>query len=229
MIAQGVPKSKITVTGVPNFSLKNNKASTTDAEPVMTIESPLKTPRSKVKVLFASQPYIVDAFPNPQIRNEMISAVIDVFGIASNNFELTFKMHPVEKYRQYFFSNIVLKNFKLISGERSIDDLIGECDVFVTMFSQTTISAFLAGKPTINLSFHPDVGRFFLEPKTTNIAKSKKELQSLADSITRQGIHILNLENQKQSRETFLHHWIKLSQEKPESLILDFILKKLEN
>ena len=98
---------------------------------------------------------------------------------------LVVKPHPNESEKEL---NKLIKPFKKIvmyKGSDNIVSLIKCSDLFVTMFSTTTIHALCLGKPIINIDFPSSnfVNSPFIKNSVTRVAKSKQEIECHIKSL----------------------------------------------
>jgi len=205
MIDQGIPPSDIKVTGHPGFDQLVHSG--TSLKKRIFKELGIQ-PGSKM-ILFASQPYYVGAFSNPDIRREMISAIADACEIQSNTI-LVVKPHPGENHDK--LRQIIGKRRSVLIVEKSapIIPLIKSCDVLITFFSTTALQALYAGKPVINVKF-PGCGglNLYSDSGATWIAQSSGEIE----------LHLHNLLGRNRIKE------IDCKREKIDNFLFDFIYR----
>lgn len=170
--SQGISREKIVVTGHPGFDRLVNDENRDDIRDSMGIACVDKL------LLFASQPYLVGAFASPDIRKEMIEAVLEVcdtFG----GVQVILKPHPSENIRE--FKKLIGKRRSVYLANKEMDilPLIKACDVFITFFSTAALQALYAAKPVINVCFENSSNfDLYLNSGATYIARSRREIAS---------------------------------------------------
>lgn len=184
IVSQGVEHSSVRVTGHPGFDYLAHLYN----QP-KTQRSDKTTEKAPYVILFASQPFIVNAFSSPAVRDEMIKICLN--GTKDvENVRLIYKPHPVENIGD---ARRLLKSYShvtLADKDHSISDLILNCDIFITMFSQTTIEAICANKPVININI-PESGcpNCFSDSGATYVAKNQYELNALVERLANNNWH----------------------------------------
>jgi hypothetical protein len=170
--AQGVSADRLTITGHPGF----DQYATLSVDEVKEIRRCLALFPEEIFILFASQPFLPGAFKSSSVRDDMIKAILN----ASNNFagiKLVIKPHPSDNVAALKKLCKGFKNVIFIDKSCSISSFIKACDVFVTMFSQTTFEALYANKPVINVNFrNSGITADFLLKGATFVAHSESEI-----------------------------------------------------
>jgi len=177
---QGVPSEKIVLTGSPGFDHLAREEQERSSE----IRKLLGVSGNQKMVLFASQPYYVGVFDTPEIRKEMIKALVNVCG-SRGYVKLIVKPHPGDNFRE--LNRLIGNPGPATIVDRSIDisPLIKACDILTTFFSTTALQAIYAGKPVINLAF-PNSGGLdlYTESGCTWVARSMEELEKHVENLS---------------------------------------------
>ena len=187
MINQGVQPEKIVLTGSPGF----DHLALPEPDLGANIRKSLGLLENQRMILFASQPYYVGVFDTPDIRKDMINALVQVCN-SQKHVKLVIKPHPGDNVRD--LKQLIDRSCPTTILDRTIDisPFIKACDILVTFFSTTALQAIYAGKPVINLDF-PNSGGLSLYSKSgaTWIARSTEELAA----------HIQNLIGEDRDKE----------------------------
>ena len=202
MLAHGVPREKMTVTGSPRY----DDALSRSPEQVRGIRRHLGVPDGKVMVLFASQPYYYGAFADPEIRRRMMK---ELFRAASglDGLVLVVKPHPVETRAELARMAKGVRNILFADKRQDIRSLIKAADAFVTFFSGTTFDALVMDKPTINLAFPGACANSLFERcGATHVAGSADDISRMLRAI-RDGRSRELLGDLSPARERFLQGW----------------------
>ena len=174
IVGQGVPRQVVTITGHPGHDkLKENSASETSAT-----RTSIGVASNTFVALFASQPYVIGAYKSENARSEVIRQVCETLS-AIEGAQLVIKAHPYESISELKVLCQKCPRTIIIGGEMEIAELIKSCDIFITMFSQTTLEALYADKPVINIDFPGAVTYSpFRDGRATMIVKCCEELRA---------------------------------------------------
>ena len=205
MMSQGIPEERITVTGPPAF----DRLLLPEPEACANIRAEHGVKDEQFMVLFASQPYQVGGFKTPDIRLEMIKAIIKATA-SLVRVQLVVKPHPIEDIS--ILRRIIGQRPRVTLFERAADIslLIKACDVLLTFTSTVALQALYIGKPVLNVDF-PESGlaSIFLDSGATWVARSDKEIQFQLRELTgeRRGFEIAKKE---EARQRFVRDWAYL-------------------
>jgi hypothetical protein len=174
IVGQGVPRQVVTITGHPGHDkLKENSASETSAT-----RTSIGVASNTFIALFASQPYVIGAYKSENARSEVIRQVCETLS-AIEGAQLVIKAHPYESISELKVLCQKCPRTIIIGGEMEIAELIKSCDIFITMFSQTTLEALYVDKPVINIDFPGAVTYSpFRDGRATMIVKCCEELRA---------------------------------------------------
>ena len=198
IIAQGVDPELIEVTGHPG----HDKLLKSEYENLNEVNEC----NSGFIVLFASQPYVLGAFRSKVARRNAIRETCEA--ISSIKWaKLIVKAHPYENMKELRSILKNCKNIEIVGRDVEIAELIKSCDVFVTMFSQTTLEALYANKPVININF-PNVvlNSLYFSGKATKVAVDKADLLQEITAIKNGTSFYLTKEAQA-AKNTLLCEW----------------------
>ena len=205
MMSQGIPEERITVTGHPGF----DRLLIPEPEACAKIRAEHGVKDEQFMVLFASQPYQVGGFKTPDIRLEMIKAIINAT-VSLERVQLVVKPHPIEGTQK--LQRILGRRPRIVMVKRATDIslLIKACDVLLTFTSTTALQALYIGKPVLNVDF-PESGlaSIYLESGATWVSRSDKEIQLQLRELTgeRRGLEIAKKE---EARQRFVRDWAYL-------------------
>jgi hypothetical protein len=205
MMLQGIPEGRITVTGHPGF----DRLLTPEPEACAKIRAEHGVNDGQFMVLFASQPYQVGGFKTPDIRLEMIKAIINAtFSLA--RVQLVVKPHPIEDIQK--LQRILGHRPRIVMVERAADIslLIKACDVLLTFTSTVALQALYIGKPVLNVDF-PESGlaSIYLESGATWVSRSDKEIQLQLQELTGERRE-LEIAKKEEERQRFVRDWAYL-------------------
>lgn len=204
--AQGVSADRLTITGHPGF----DQYATLSINEVIDTRRRLELFPKEIFILFTSQPFMPDAFKTPAARDDMIRSILN----ASQNFtgiKLVIKPHPSDNVAALKnlckgFTNVIF-----IDKSYSISSLIKACDVFVTMFSQTTFEALYANKPVINVNFWDSgIKADFLLKGATLVAHSESEIIEAFKAVVARDFSFFQSEVRRTAAAVLLHDWVSI-------------------
>lgn len=223
MISQGIPADRITVTGHPGF----DRLMGLQPDACARVRADLKITDGQRMVLFASQPPYVGVFNTPQIRREMMKAVVRA-AASVENVRLVIKPHPAEDVHEIVGLIGPEPGIVVVDKAADITLFIKACDVLITFFSQSALQAIYAGKPVINVAF-PGCGgaTLFLESGATWIARSPDEIVKQLRKLTGQN-RIAETAGRNADRERFLLEWAHLPDGRAAERVVQTALLLLE-
>ena len=131
-------------------------------------------------ILFASQPYVHGAFASSGKRIKSISKIYFELNKVSKIADVIVKPHPNENSSDLKKISNFSANFVLSNNNISINNLIDQCDIFITMSSTSALYSMCAGKPVIIVNLENTVN--YSEYKNSNAvweANSSLELRKL--------------------------------------------------
>lgn len=223
--AQGVPAERLTITGHPGFDQYVNFP----VDEVIETRRRLDITAKEIFILFTSQPFLPGAFKTPAIRDAMIKSIVK----ASNNIpeiKLAIKPHPSDdivalKRLCEGYNNIIF-----LDKSCTTSSLIKACDVFVTMFSQTTLEALYANKPVINVNFFESgIKADFLEKGATLIAHTEAEVMEAFKAVAAGDFKFFQSEEQHAAAKMVLCDWTSTPDGRAGDRIIKLIQEKYLN
>ncbi|MEW6719242.1 MAG: CDP-glycerol glycerophosphotransferase family protein [Thermodesulfobacteriota bacterium] len=175
----GVPADRATVTGSPRY----DDAAETREDFVREIRRSLGVPDGRKMVLFASHPYVYGFFGCPEIRRDMIRALLDAVR-TREELCLIVKPHPTENPAELSKLSRGMRNVRLAEKTLDIRDLIRAADAFVSFASTSTFHALVMRKPAISLEFPGgNTCPLFERSGATLVAGSAEQVESLMESV----------------------------------------------
>jgi CDP-glycerol glycerophosphotransferase (TagB/SpsB family) len=157
-------------------------------------------------ILFASHPYVYGFFGSPEIRREMIRALLEAVR-KREDICLVVKPHPTEDPAELSKLAQGMKNILFADKKLDIRDLIKATDVFVSFASTSTFHALVMKKPVISLEFPGgNTCGLFEHCGATLVAGSAQQLESIMESI-RNGIISEKVRNLDAARDKLLNQW----------------------
>lgn len=175
----GVPGEKITVTGSPRY----DGALEWPEDFARGIRRGLGVPENRKMVLFASHPYVYGFFGGPEIRREMIRALLKAIRYREELF-LVVKPHPTEDPAELSTLAQGMNNVRFADKKRDIRDLIKAADVFVSFASTSTFHALVMKKPVVSLEFPGgNTCGLFEHCGATLVARSAEHLESIMEYV----------------------------------------------
>jgi len=201
---QGVERKSITVTGHPGF----DRLKTIYVDETLKIRQSLNIQACKFIALFASQPYVLGAFISQEAR---LGAIKDICESISSieGVQLIVKAHPFDDIGELRRICKSYKNAIIIGRELEVCELIKSCDVFITMFSTTTLEALYADKPVINIDFtRTVVNSAFLAGKATRVVKNKLELIDVICKLIAGNNNFFTTPNFQIEKSKLLNDWV---------------------
>ena len=202
MTEHGVPRDKITVTGSPRY----DNVMGWPENLVQGIRRNLGVPENRKMILFASHPYVYGFFGSPEIRCEMIRALLGAVG-KREELCLVVKPHPTENPAE--LSKLVQGMRNILFADKNLDirDLIKASDAFVSFASTATFHALVMKKPAISLEFPGgNTCGLFEHCGATLVAGSVEQIESIMESI-RNGTISKRIGNLDAAREKLLDQW----------------------
>lgn len=206
MISQGVPAERVVVTGHPGF----DQYASIESDLYPQVRSAFGLRNDQKMILFASQPYYVGVFNNPDVRKEMIRAIVNTVAVLKNVI-LIVKPHPGESVSELKKLIGEGKNVRIVNRTMDIACLVKACDVLVTFFSTVALQALYAGKPVINVNFHNSGAENpYLQSGATWVARSVSEFAECLNSLTGERKNA-ELSKRMDARDVFLRNMIHVS------------------
>ena len=201
LTAQGVPSDRLTITGHPGF----DQYATLSINEVIETRQSLELSPNEIFILFASQPFLPGAFKTPAARENMIRSILR----ASGNFreiKLVIKPHPSDNVAALKKLCKGLNNVIFVDKSHKISSLIKACDVFLTMFSQTTFEALYANKPVINVNFWDSgIKADFILKGATLVAHSENEVVEAFKAVVARDFSFFQSEVRRMAAAELLH------------------------
>jgi hypothetical protein len=225
VMEHGVPRDKITVAGSPRY----DGAMAWPENFEHGIRRNLRVPEGKKMILFASQPYVYGFFGSPEIRREMIRALLEAVR-KREDICLVVKPHPTEDPAELSKLAQGMKNILFADKKLDIRDLIKAADVFVSFASTATFHALVMKKPVVSLEFPGgNTCGLFEHCGATLVARSAEHLESIMENI-RHGNLSEMVGNLGAARENFLNQWFYMldgrAAERIEKIALDMAFEK---
>jgi CDP-glycerol glycerophosphotransferase (TagB/SpsB family) len=204
IISQGVPRNALTITGHPGY----DKLKKTDEKEILVTRSTLGFNSGDFVVIFATQPYTLGVFTDSETRDEIIREICEtISSIVGVN--LVIKAHPYDSIDTLRRLSRHCKNTQIVGGELEIAGLIKATDLFVTMFSQTTLEALYAGKPVINVKFPGILAESpFYDGNATLLATSRGDIEGAIIKLVNKNFEFFHHPNQKCASMKLLENWI---------------------
>jgi hypothetical protein len=202
VMEHGVPRDKITVTGSPRYDdvmgWPENFAH--------GIRRDLGVPENRKMILFASHPYVYGFFGSPEIRREMIRALLEAVR-RREELCLVVKPHPTEDPAELSKLAQCMGNIRLADKKLDIRDLIKAADAFVSFASTSTFHALVMKKPTISLEFPGgNTCALFEHSGATLVAGSADRIDSIMERIRNGNITEMVVKLDA-AREKLLEQW----------------------
>ena len=144
LLGLGVERERMIITGRPGF---DDLVKEDGNEKV--VES-LKMGKASKYILFTSQPFVVGAFKSLQSRNRIIE---NIYSISSLDMPIVIKPHPGEDMK---FHRKLAKKYPhaiLAAKDSDTNQLIKQCEIFMTCSSTTALQAMIAEKPVVIVNF----------------------------------------------------------------------------
>jgi hypothetical protein len=133
----GVERERMIITGRPGF---DDLVKEDGNEKVV---DPFKMGKTSKYILFTSQPFVVGAFKSLQSRNKIIE---NIYSLSSPDMPIMVKPHPGEDMRLH---RKLAKKYPytiLANKESDTNQLIKQCEIFMTCSSTTALQAMIAEK-----------------------------------------------------------------------------------
>jgi len=225
VMEHGVPGDKITVTGSPRYDDVRGWPENFAQE----IRRSLGVSENRKMILFASHPYVYGFFGTPEIRREMIRALLEAVS-KREELCLVVKPHPTENPAELSKFAQGIRNIRLADKTLDIRDLIKVADAFVSFASTSTFHALVMKKPAISLEFPGgNTCGLFEHCGATLVAGSAGQIESIMESI-KDGNIWERVGNLDAAREKLLDQWFyKLdgrAAERIENIALDMAFEK---
>jgi hypothetical protein len=202
VMEHGVPRDKITVTGSPRYDGVMGWTENFAHE----IRRDLRVPEGKKMILFASHPYVYGFFGSPEIRREMIRALLEAVR-KREDICLVVKPHPTEDPAELSKLAQGMKNILFADKKLDIRDLLKATDVFVSFASTSTFHALVMKKPTISLEFPGgNTCALFEHSGATLVAGSADRIDSIMERIRNGNITEMVVKLDA-AREKLLEQW----------------------
>lgn len=219
LVGQGVPREVVTVTGHPGFDkLKYISGEENTATRVI-----LGIGSDDFLIVFCSQPYYLGTFRSPEVRSEMIRACCETVS-AVPGARLIVKAHPQEDVSALKKLCANCPNIQIVDSQVEVASLIKACDVFITMFSQTTLEAIYADKPVININFPGSgVKSPFLDGKATCLVKSREEIRIAISKLLEGDYGFFKNQDNRIAKDKMLKDWAFLNDGKATDRVIDLI------
>lgn len=145
LVEMGVAKEKLFITGNPRFDRLSGSQQTKNK--ICSLFG--INPENRL-VLFTSQPYVIDEFPNKKYKKEITANLYRSLS-AINNVCLVVKPHPDEDMKFHRSLSSKFSSIFLAEKNANVQDLILACDVMITFNSTTILEALIAEKYIICL------------------------------------------------------------------------------
>lgn len=224
MMREGVPESKIILTGSPRFDYQASSFNTR----LNDFKDKYSEHGKKVIVLLAStyHPKSHKNYPHTKALNLMMLAMSEAVHVNSK-LVLIVKPHPhedVEKTKKFFGNS---KNIIFIDRDLDIRDYIYMCDVFVSFGSTATMDALAAKKLTICPVF-PDwvFSKFYQDSGAVLTPNSTEELKNILSMIS-DGCEFDLRQEMELKRKSFIENHLlstnSKSSERIENLIYEMV------
>lgn len=202
MINQGIPETKIIITGSPRHDYVHDTIG----------DSPQVIAKKKTVILFASVYYLkAYAKADPEQYNALIAMKKALFQTVEqySDLQMIVKPHPQENILDNQELVGSMKNIEFVDQKLDIRDLIKSCDCFVSLGSTATIDALIANKLII-CPFFPGWGwssSALVESGTCLVPKSKQELDGIFHKLA-VGCLPEFIASLAPHRERFLQEWL---------------------
>jgi len=223
MIAQGVPHERITVTGHPGFDI----LASPQPDLCASVRADLGVRNGEKMILFVSQPYYVGTFNTPEIRQEMIRAIVQACSLVKNN-RLVVKPHPGDDLRD--LKGLIGSATQTMMADQTMDivPLVKACDVVVTFFSTVALQAIYAGRPVVNVAFPGSGGlQLYEQSGATWVARSQDEIEiNIRKLIGKDGM--VEFKSRERARRNFLREMAYLPDGQATKRVLDLALNLIQ-
>lgn len=150
---QGVPPSKIIVTGHPLQDAAFRRAHVLSDETRNDLRESYGIRDGEHVVLYATQPFFWRGVISPEQLEENVAAMNRATVALGDEYRLTVKIHPRESAEDYSFCARLAPPVRVIA-QAEMTDLIALADVFVSSSSSTVLLAMMLDRPIITVNFN---------------------------------------------------------------------------
>lgn len=205
IIANGVPKEVVTVTGSP----RHDELLNIDEQEITEIRNKLDIPLN-AKIILCASTYHLKEYNSISDPNLLISMKKAVFkGVQGlDNVYLIVKPHPLEDVKETALLIDKGNNVILLDPKEDIRKYVKACDVFVGFGTTVTIDAMIMNKLIICPVFDGWIwSDLFVDTQATLVPKSEKEVKDAFKEISN-GNYLNTIAALNSARLIFLEHML---------------------
>jgi len=189
-INEGIKEDKIIVTGNPKFDKIYQNKNETDKEKIC---AEFTIPKEKKIILLVTQSFVELKLWNNEQRNQFLSVILKATEKLSNTqllIKIRFPYEQKENYLEFFKDS---GNPTIICQTNPIEELLGLCDVVLTVSSSVGLEAMAYQKPLIIIDLFNESGNTFYKNCGVPIVTNEQELFQNLHSVLTNEIFLKNI------------------------------------
>ncbi len=192
LVQRKIDPDKIIVTGQPRFDRLYSSSIKL-----------VKSDKEIIKILWTTLPAVEAGYCSENDWKKYVSMIINTVDKLPS-YELFIKLHPLEKMEKY---ESFAKKPHIHIYRDSLDDLLRDCDILLTLFSTTAIEAAILKKPAIIIKFMENIVPYCNPYAITGAFEPIDTIDELVPTIQKLSHDDMAIKQMEISREKFLYEY----------------------